>query len=273
MHRLPKFALLAWVGCAPVWAQSGSALEQSANSAGQSKQSIQSSQPAPDSGKSPTEPTPPPVPGDSTKLEAIQIEKAIYPLEAQAKQLQGAVWVKIAVSESGDVEGVEVVSGDPTLAEAAVHAARKWKFKPFIKNGKPIKASAKVSFDFAFEGNIHVEKEPPAEANTVTGTASVAGEVPKRVRVSSGVISGLRVYKVQPVDPPDARQARIQGVVVLKATISKEGRIADLQLISGPKELAGAAIGAVQQWRYRPYLLMSNPVEVETQIQVNFQLR
>ena len=201
------------------------------------------------------------------------MEKAIYPLEAQAKQLQGEVWVKIAVSESGDVEGVEVVSGDPTLAEAAVHAARKWKFKPFIKNGKPIKASAKVPFDFAFEGNIHVEKEPPAEANTVTGTASVAGEAPKRVRVSSGVISGLLVYKVQPVYPPDARQARIQGVVLLKATISKEGRIADLQLISGPKELAGAAMGAVQQWRYRPYLLMSNPVEVETQIQVNFQLR
>jgi TonB family protein len=194
MHRLPKFALLAWVGCAPLWAQSGSAPEPSANPASQSNQSSPSSQPAPDSGKRPTEPAPPPAPGDSTKLEAIKIEKAIYPLQAQEKQLQGEVWVKVVVSESGDVEDVEVVSGDPTLAEAAVHAARKWKFKPFIKNGKPTKASAKVPFDFAFEGNIYVEKEPPAEANTVAGTAELAGEVPKRVRVSSGVKSGLLVH-------------------------------------------------------------------------------
>jgi protein TonB len=78
---------------------------------------------------------------------------------------------------------------------------------------------------------------------------------------------------VQPVYPPEARQDRIQGTVILHAIISKEGRIADLRLISGPKELAPAAIGAVQQWRYRPYLLMGSPVEVDTEIQVNFRLQ
>ena len=60
--------------------------------------------------------------------------------------------------------------------------------------------------------------------------------------------------------------------MLLRAKISKEGRIADLQLISGPKELAQADIGAVEQWRYRPYLLMGNPVEVDTEILVNFTL-
>jgi len=255
-----------------VRAQSGSAPDQSANPAGQSSQPAKPSQPAPDSGTGPSEQTPRPAAGDSTKLEPIKIEKAIYPLEAQAKQLQGQVWVKISVSESGDVENVEVISGDPTLAEAAVHAAKKWKFKPFIKNGKPAKVAANVPFDFAFEGNIYVEKIAPANGSTVTAMVPDASGAPKRVRVSSGVTTGLLVYKVQPAYPFDARQARIQGVVVLKAIISKEGRIKDLQLIAGPKELAEAAIGAVQQWRYRPYLLMGNPVEVETQIQVNFQL-
>jgi outer membrane biosynthesis protein TonB len=59
----------------------------------------------------------------------------------------------------------------------------------------------------------------------------------------------------------------------LQAVIGEDGRVTDLQFISGPRELARAAIGAVQQWRYRPYLLMGKPVEVTTQIQVNFRLR
>jgi periplasmic protein TonB len=95
---------------------------------------------------------------------------------------------------------------------------------------------------------------------------------PTRVRVSSGVVSGLLLRKVQPNYPPLARQARIQGVVVLQAQISKEGTIENLQLISGHPMLAPAAIEAVKQWKYKPYLLNGEPVEVETQVQVNFTL-
>ncbi|MGO9087327.1 MAG: energy transducer TonB [Candidatus Sulfotelmatobacter sp.] len=95
---------------------------------------------------------------------------------------------------------------------------------------------------------------------------------PQRIRVSSGVSTGLLVRKVNPTYPPLARQARIQGVVVLSAQISKEGNIQNLQLISGHPMLAPAAIEAVKQWKYRPYLLNGEPVEVETQVQVNFTL-
>src|SRR3954469_14196428 len=95
---------------------------------------------------------------------------------------------------------------------------------------------------------------------------------PQRVRVSSGVQSGLLVRKVPPAYPPLARQARIQGSVVLQAQISKEGNIENLQLISGHPMLAPAAIEAVKQWKYKPYLLNGEPVEVETQVQVNFTL-
>jgi protein TonB len=95
---------------------------------------------------------------------------------------------------------------------------------------------------------------------------------PQRVRVSSGVQSGLLVRKVNPAYPPLARQARIQGVVILQAQISKDGNIINLQLISGHPMLAPAAIEAVKQWKYKPYLLNGEPVEVETQVQVNFTL-
>ena len=95
---------------------------------------------------------------------------------------------------------------------------------------------------------------------------------PQRVRVSTGVATGLLIKKVQPNYPPLARQARIQGSVVLQAEISKDGTIQNLQLISGHPMLAPAAIEAVKQWRYKPYLLNGEPVAVDTQVVVNFTL-
>jgi periplasmic protein TonB len=95
---------------------------------------------------------------------------------------------------------------------------------------------------------------------------------PQRVRVSSGVSTGLCIKRVQPNYPQLAKQARIQGQVVLQAEISKEGMIQNLQLISGHPMLAPAAIEAVKQWRYKPYLLNGEPVAVETQVVVNFSL-
>ncbi len=95
---------------------------------------------------------------------------------------------------------------------------------------------------------------------------------PQRVRVSQGVSQGLLVKKVQPNYPPLARQARIQGTVVLRAVISKDGAIEGLTLVSGHPMLAPAAIEAVKQWKYRPYLLNGEPVEVDTEVLVNFTL-
>ncbi len=110
--------------------------------------------------------------------------------------------------------------------------------------------------------------------SVLSSTPTVAPHIatPQRVRVSSGVSSGLLIRKVNPTYPPLARQARIQGTVVLQAQISKEGNIENLQLISGHPMLAPAAIEAVKQWKYKPYLLNGEPVEVETQVQVNFTL-
>ncbi|MGA2374914.1 MAG: energy transducer TonB [Candidatus Sulfotelmatobacter sp.] len=95
---------------------------------------------------------------------------------------------------------------------------------------------------------------------------------PQRVRVSQGVSAGLLVRKVNPTYPPLARQARIQGQVILRAVISKDGSIEGLTLVSGHPMLAPAAIEAVKQWKYKPYLLNGEPVEVDTEVLVNFTL-
>ncbi len=95
---------------------------------------------------------------------------------------------------------------------------------------------------------------------------------PTRVRVSQGVTEGMVLRRVQPNYPPLARQARIQGDVILQAEISKEGAIENLRVMSGHPMLAPAAIDAVKQWRYKPYYLNGEPVAVETQITVKFSL-
>jgi protein TonB len=95
---------------------------------------------------------------------------------------------------------------------------------------------------------------------------------PQRVRVSQGVSQGLLVHKVTPQYPPLARQARIQGVVVLQALIGKDGGIQNLHVVSGHPMLTNSALEAVKEWKYKPYYLNGEPVEVETTINVNFSL-
>ena len=96
---------------------------------------------------------------------------------------------------------------------------------------------------------------------------------PQRVRISQGVTKGLLVHRVEPTYPPLARSARVQGDVVLSAVIDTNGQITNLQLVSGHPMLVPSAISAVKEWRYKPYLLNGQPVEVETTITVIFSLQ
>ncbi len=88
----------------------------------------------------------------------------------------------------------------------------------------------------------------------------------------STMMEGNLVLRVQPDYPAPARQLRVQGKVVLRAVISREGTIENLQVVSGHPMLVRAAVDAVRQWRYRPYVLNGEPVDVETEVTVNFVL-
>ena len=82
----------------------------------------------------------------------------------------------------------------------------------------------------------------------------------------------MLVKKVNPIYPKEARKKHVQGVVMLHAFISKQGDITQLEVVSGDPLLASAALAATRQWKYRPYVFQGQPVEVETEIQVNFTL-
>jgi periplasmic protein TonB len=106
-----------------------------------------------------------------------------------------------------------------------------------------------------------------------TGPPIIVKQAPaKPLSISSGVMAGNLLSRTLPQYPAISRAAHVQGIVVLQATISKTGSIENLRFVSGPLMLRQAAIDAVQTWRYKPYLLNGDPVEVETTINVVFNL-
>lgn len=116
---------------------------------------------------------------------------------------------------------------------------------------------------------------PGLPVSIFSGTRPVLPSLPPspaHVFRKSNMLEGSLIRKVTPTYPPLARAARIQGEVVLFAVIGKAGTIDNLRVVSGHPMLVPAAIDAVRQWRYRPYILNSEPIEVETQITVNFLL-
>lgn len=109
-------------------------------------------------------------------------------------------------------------------------------------------------------------------SNVFTGRQDARVSGPKAVSVSAGVAAGMLIRKTQPVYPSIARSARVQGTVVLQATISRAGSVINLKVVSGPPMLRQAAIDAVMTWQYRPYLLNNEPTEVDTTVNVLFSL-
>jgi len=123
----------------------------------------------------------------------------------------------------------------------------------------------------------NVETPTSAEAKsaaTKNGEPQSEGpRLPQRVRVPPEVSSGLLVREVQPVYPPLARQANIRGMVVLEVDISADGVVQALRMVQGHPMLVPAAIEAVKQWRYKPFMLNDQPTPISTQVSVNFTLK
>ena len=130
------------------------------------------------------------------------------------------------------------------------------------------------SFPGGGSGNGYVPGSVPWGTEALPPPPPVVHATPKRppYRVGGDVIAARAIYQPRPDYPPLARIARIQGTVVLQATLARDGTIQDLKVISGPPLLVQAALAAVKTWRYQPTLLNSEPVEVLTEIDVTFTL-
>jgi len=117
---------------------------------------------------------------------------------------------------------------------------------------------------------LNVISQPPPKAPATKADNRAALRQP--VRVSSGVQQANLIYAPKPFYPQLAKTARVQGTIKLQAIIAVDGSIKNLRVLSGPPLLVNAAIDAVRRWQYKPTMLNGSPVEVITEIEVNFTL-
>ncbi len=164
-------------------------------------------------------------------------------------------------------------SATVTLAESKPPATDPASQPMVIKNDHAKAAAKSVTVDapalsvtnIVSDGNV-------AALPNLMGSSNAATPVLQRLMVSQGVSRGLLVKQVQPVYPRAAMQMHIEGTVQLMANLSKNGNISEVKVLSGDTQLARAAVDAVKQWKYKPYLLNGEPVDIQTQITVNFKL-
>jgi TonB family protein len=139
--------------------------------------------------------------------------------------------------------------------------------------GRSVPMSQTISFSSVNAISAHLEalQTMPLTEGDFVPAAELEKVNPNPVPVSPGVVAGLRIAGIPPIYPERAKQNHVSGHVVISARIGRDGRIHSMKLISIPDaDLAIAALAAVRQWTYKPYLLNGEPVEVQTTITVNF---
>jgi TonB family protein len=186
----------------------------------------------------------------------------------------------LAVALAGSYE-LTVARAEAGAVSHAARVASPMELEPAVPLNTLIAAPAVRQFQLK-ETVLMVQAEAPAATPTTDAPAVqggpvsiLAGVAPAPggpVRLSSGVVAGMILTKVDPVYPPEAKEKHVQGAVILHAIISKQGTMENLSVISGNGMLVASAMDAVRQWTYRPYLLNGQPVEVETSITVNYTM-
>jgi TonB family protein len=179
-------------------------------------------------------------------------------------QTSGQVVIRVGITETGDVQSAEAISGDATLAQTAVDAAKQWKFKPYLKDRAPTKIAVSLPFAFLY---LDEPGDRPAE--------SFWRDVPRdliTVRIAEGAPEAMIAHKVEPEYPPIAMTPRIQGNVLLFVVIGKDDAVHDVRVIDGHPLLRQASIDAVVRWRYKPVLLDGRPIDAQTVILVRYMI-
>ncbi len=196
------------------------------------------------------------VPEEEVQRLLIHRVDPVLPADPDAR-LHGTVALRALISKSGSIENLQAVSGDPMLIPAALEAVKQWRYRHYEVNGIPVRVETTVLLTFP-------------EPNEAEEGTSAPQESP--VLVSAEDLREQLLYRVAPMYPPLARQARIQGSVLLRIVIDQEGKVRDTQVVSGHPMLAPAAVDAVKKWRYLPYESDGKKVEIQTDVQVIFRL-
>ena len=226
--------------------------------------------------------------GQLEQAKLVHMVPPVYPKEAKDAGIGGTVVVKGVIAKDGSLQQVEYVSGPEELKQAAIDAVKQWQYKPEMLAGKPVEVGTTISLAFTLK-KADAVATPAAPSDSNTGGASDAGMfdalngrgpqppppprvTPTRIKVGGKVMAAQLAHQVLPHYPEEAKYNHVTGKVLLHAIVGKDGSIQTLEAISGPKELVGAALDAVKQWRYKPTMLNGEPVEVDTTIEIIFSM-
>jgi len=213
-------------------------------------------------------------------MAALLIKKIApdYPPIARQARIQGTVILNVEISKSGDVVKTSLFSGHPMLAPAAIRAVGQWKYKPYLLNGEPVdvKTSVKVNFALSAKPTAQgIAGDAPGSPldGTIPGLTSSAPLDSNGPSLQPTQLAAARlIKKVNPEYPPEARKQRVEGEVVLRLILDKNGDVTGVETISGHPLLIPAATAAVKQWKYAPYMFDGQPVGIRTIVRVNFSL-
>jgi TonB family protein len=184
---------------------------------------------------------------------------------AQQRELEDhTVLLMLTLSKRGAVRDATVIKGATTLREAAIEAASKHNYKHQM-NVWPFQGQITVEIIFPQDNR----SSPEIRLVLPAGVPSCI-PAPTRIRISQAVMATRLLSRVEPVYPPEAQTEHIAGVVVLRLVIDKNGGVLNTDYVSGPPVLVAAAIEAIKQWKYQPYLLNGVLVEVETSVEISF---
>src|SRR5215469_2535605 len=197
-----------------------------------------------------------------------------YPKEARESHTQGDVLIDVIVDESGNVQTAKLTNCancSSSLGDAALGTVRKWTYQPTVVDGNPVPVRSWIAFRFRFLIEPSIEILTRSESSTPSLEAFKTVTF-RKLRISSGVAEANLIHKVEPKYPDKAKAEHIQGDVVMQCVIDKEGKLVVTKVLSGDPVLAEASLKAVSQWRYKPYTLNGEPVEVETAITIKFHM-
>jgi TonB family protein len=182
-----------------------------------------------------------------------------YSEEARAAKWQGAVLLQVVIDPSGVPQNIQVVRPlGLGLDQKAIEAVQKWRFKPGVKDGQTVPVMANIEVNFG----LLQSPEPTVAVSLGPGAVTVGGRV----------LESRLIQRVPPVYPEAAKTARIQGTVELDVIVGPDGKVKDVQSVSGPALLVQSAMLAVWQWVYQPYLLNGQPITVKSAVTINFAL-
>ncbi len=241
--------------------------------------------PSLEQGTLPPPPPPPPPPGaegmgpvrvggNIKPPVKVRDVRPVYPADAQEAKVQGVVIIEATIDTAGYISAAHVLRGIPMLDAAALDAVRQWQFQPTMLNGAAVPVIMTVTVNFSLDrgpaSSSATELAPPPPPPPPPPAELVNGQAP--VRVGGNIKPPRKTKDVRPNYPADALAARVQGVVILQATIDQAGNVVGARVLYSQPMLDQAAVEAVNQWQFEPTLVNGVPVPVIMTVTVNFTI-